>query len=227
MCDYFCNLPFGHSQAEHETSHGSMSKTHWALEGTNESMVEVGGHKFAANETGAPMLCGSVCQSQGPHVHLDYCCAATAGECIGKGIEHLSMRISPDVDRPKDAVSHAVFWKRTGTRLDPVSTITADTVIRLQRYTMLLLECVGVMRALTCCPDPYSQAHQTEFALCDHMCCGDEHKSSPGYTARPSYCTQPIFHAPVQQSAQTSGYVSSDGHTFDCANPARACVYIL
>ena len=68
--------------------------------------------------------------------------------------------------------------------------------------------------------DPYSRENKAEFARCDHACCGEEHKASPGNPARPSYCTQPIFHAPAQQSAQTTGYVSSDGHTFLCANPA-------
>ena len=127
MCDYLCTLPFGHSQAEHDTSHGSMSKTRWALEGTDDSALEIDGHRFAANDTGAPMLCGSVCEAQGRHVHIDNCRAATASECSGNEIEHLSARISPHADIPKDAVSHAVFWKRTGKYLSLVSTILVDT----------------------------------------------------------------------------------------------------
>ena len=98
-----------------------MINMHWALEGTDASIVKIGGHTFAASETGAPMLCNMVCQEQYNttqvecgHVHIDYCRAATASECSGNEIEHLSARISPHVDRPKDAVSHAVFWKRTG-----------------------------------------------------------------------------------------------------------------
>lgn len=103
-----------------------MLKTRWAIERTDDSALEIDGHKFAANDTGAPMLCGSVCEAQGRHVHLDYCRAANARTCIGNEIEHLSARIGPRADLPKDAVSHAVFWKRTGEHLPPVGA-TTDT----------------------------------------------------------------------------------------------------
>jgi hypothetical protein len=48
-------------------------------------------------------------------VHLDYCRAASGAECAGNEIEHLTTKISPNPDRAKDAVSHSVFWKRSGT----------------------------------------------------------------------------------------------------------------
>jgi hypothetical protein len=44
----------GHPQQEHETSHGSMSSTKWAIE--DGSIVEVNGRKFGANDDGAPLL---------------------------------------------------------------------------------------------------------------------------------------------------------------------------
>lgn len=51
----------GHVQAEHETSHGSMSKTLWTVEGQDGTVIEVNGRKFASNDTGAPMLVSSNC----------------------------------------------------------------------------------------------------------------------------------------------------------------------
>jgi hypothetical protein len=120
MCDYVCTLPYGHPQAEHDTSHGSMSKTQWALDGGENAILEIDGHKFAANDAGAPMLCNSVCEAQGRHVHLDYCRATSGTGCAGNEIEHLTTKIGPDPDRPKDAISHSVFWKRSGASTYPL-----------------------------------------------------------------------------------------------------------
>ncbi|KAJ7252459.1 hypothetical protein C8J57DRAFT_1519796 [Mycena rebaudengoi] len=63
----------GHPQQEHETSHGSMSKTTWAVDGDNDTVLELKGRKFASNDDGAPMMCSLVCQDIGRHVHIDYC----------------------------------------------------------------------------------------------------------------------------------------------------------
>jgi hypothetical protein len=46
----------GHTQKEHRTSHGSMSKTRWAIDGPDGTAIELEGRKFAANDEGAPML---------------------------------------------------------------------------------------------------------------------------------------------------------------------------
>lgn len=46
----------GHPQPEHETSHGSMSKTQWAVDGPDGTVLEVNGRKFASNDDGAPMM---------------------------------------------------------------------------------------------------------------------------------------------------------------------------
>jgi hypothetical protein len=46
----------GHSQQEHETSHGSMSRTRWAVDGPEGTAVEVDGRKFGASDEGAPLL---------------------------------------------------------------------------------------------------------------------------------------------------------------------------
>ncbi|KAI9437933.1 hypothetical protein BJY52DRAFT_1229957 [Lactarius psammicola] len=47
----------GHSQQEHETRHGSMPRSQWAIEGLEGSSVELSGRKFSLNDDGAPMLC--------------------------------------------------------------------------------------------------------------------------------------------------------------------------
>ena len=46
----------GHPQREHETSHGSMSKTQWTVDGPDGTVVELDGRKFGSNDSGAPML---------------------------------------------------------------------------------------------------------------------------------------------------------------------------
>ena len=45
----------GHTQNEHETSHGSMSRTKWAVDGP-DGTIEVNGRKFGSSDDGAPML---------------------------------------------------------------------------------------------------------------------------------------------------------------------------
>ncbi|THH22123.1 hypothetical protein EUX98_g8249 [Antrodiella citrinella] len=62
QCGYFCTLPLGHPQQEHETSHGSMSRTRWAVEGPEGTIVEVNGRKFASRDDGAPMLVKNIWQ---------------------------------------------------------------------------------------------------------------------------------------------------------------------
>ncbi|KAH7105371.1 hypothetical protein BKA62DRAFT_689459 [Auriculariales sp. MPI-PUGE-AT-0066] len=114
MCEYLCTLPYGHAQKEHDTSHGSMSKTQWALDGAEDAALEISGHRFASNDSGAPMLCSTVCDAQGRHVHIDYCRAAPGARCVGTDHEHLTKNIMPHPDRPKDVISHAAFWERAG-----------------------------------------------------------------------------------------------------------------
>ncbi|KAJ7087696.1 hypothetical protein C8R43DRAFT_1244821 [Mycena crocata] len=119
-CGYFCTLPLGHPQQEHETSHGSMSRTTWSINGPDDTILELKGRKFASNDDGAPMMCNLVCQDMGRHVHIDYCRAAGDGPCDGQEIEHIDAPLRPNPDQPKDWVSHSLFWKRTGFK-DPYS----------------------------------------------------------------------------------------------------------
>ncbi|KAG8900599.1 hypothetical protein FRB99_005954 [Tulasnella sp. 403] len=103
----------GHPQAEHDTAHGSMEYTAWAVEGAADVTIEVQGRKFGAQDNGAPQLCSSVCRNLGRHAHIDYC-RNSKGPCQEPESEHINERMLPNADRPKDWVSHKVFWARTG-----------------------------------------------------------------------------------------------------------------
>jgi hypothetical protein len=113
-CNYFCTLPLGHQQPEHETSHGSMTQTRWAVDGPDGTSLELGGRKYSSNDEGAPMMCNLVCSSLGRHVHVDYCRAGVDGTCDGAEVQHLSGRVFPNPDRPKDWITHGLYWRRTG-----------------------------------------------------------------------------------------------------------------
>lgn len=124
----------GHRQAEHETSHGSMSKTLWAVDGPEGTLMEVNGRKFASTDDGAPMLvrflpvvskrfltetqCSMLCRSLGRHAHIDYCRSENplgATVCSGADLEHIRTQMRPDPSRAKDWVNHDLYWRRTGT----------------------------------------------------------------------------------------------------------------
>ncbi len=74
--------------------------------------------------------------------------------------------------------------------------------------------------------DPYSKEDRENFKKCDHECADEKHHNVDETTGREptrSYCTQEIFHAPVDPktfSLGRTGYISTDGHHFTCENPA-------
>ncbi|KAG9091466.1 hypothetical protein FS749_016528, partial [Ceratobasidium sp. UAMH 11750] len=118
-CEYLCTLPLGHPQQLHETSHGSMTATKWVVEGDDANPVyELQGRKFGSGDEGAPMLCSLVCAAQGRHAHIDYC--RDPGNCDEPECEHISERMHPEPDRPKDWISHGLSWARSGFK-DPYS----------------------------------------------------------------------------------------------------------
>ncbi|KAF9239496.1 hypothetical protein BU15DRAFT_88040 [Melanogaster broomeanus] len=120
-CQYFCTLPMVHSQQEHETRHGSMSNVRWSVDGPDKEGLEVDGRRFSTNDDGAPMMCNLVCQALGRHIHIDYCRAKNAAECRGSlEVQHVTRKLQPDPDRPKDFLTHGLFWKRSGFK-DPYS----------------------------------------------------------------------------------------------------------
>ncbi|KAH8993667.1 hypothetical protein EDB83DRAFT_2304539 [Lactarius deliciosus] len=122
-CGYFCTLPLGHTQQEHETSHGSMTETRWAVDGPDDASLELGGHKFSSSDEGAPMMCNLVCSSMGRHIHIDYCRADADvnGPCDAAEVRHINDRIVPEPEKPKDAVTHSLYWQRMDLQPDPYS----------------------------------------------------------------------------------------------------------
>ncbi|KAG2116832.1 hypothetical protein DEU56DRAFT_984881 [Suillus clintonianus] len=120
-CGYYCTLPLGHPQQEHETRHGSMSSSRWAVDGPDDAGLEVEGRRFSSNDEGAPMMCNLVCQALGRHIHIDYCRAEDAAPCAGNNeAQHIFKRLLPHPDRAKDFLTHNLFWRRSGFK-DPYS----------------------------------------------------------------------------------------------------------
>ncbi|KAI9434861.1 hypothetical protein H4582DRAFT_2080533 [Lactarius indigo] len=116
LCDvdaHLCGNPC-HLQREHQTSHGSMTQTRWAVDDPDGVSLELGGRKFPSNDEGAPMMCNLVCSSMGRHVHIDYCRAGASGPCDGAEVQHINTRMTPNPDRPKDAITHSLYWRRMG-----------------------------------------------------------------------------------------------------------------
>ncbi|KAN0134233.1 hypothetical protein V8E53_008005, partial [Lactarius tabidus] len=105
-CDNFCVLPLGHAQREHETTHGTMPRTHWAVD-RQGSCNELGGHKFSSKDGGALMMCNLVCSSMGRHVHIDDC----RGDPHGPEAVHINERILPNPEQAKDLITHGLHWR--------------------------------------------------------------------------------------------------------------------
>jgi hypothetical protein len=89
-----------------------MSNTVWFVHGDNKSPVEVEGRKYAAGDSGAPMLCNMICKSLRRHIHVDSCRAGDDGVCGGgPGVQHIHDSASP---KKEDLISHRLFWERSG-----------------------------------------------------------------------------------------------------------------
>ncbi len=44
-----------------------------------------------------------------------YCRAKTPAECrLNNEVEHITKKLQPEPDRPKDFLTHNLFWKRSG-----------------------------------------------------------------------------------------------------------------
>jgi len=74
--------------------------------------------------------------------------------------------------------------------------------------------------------DPYDMEDREGFGLCDHFCPGPQH--DPDHDA--SHCVLPLFHRPAAAgdlASITSGYISGDGHLFECEKPDNALFHII
>ena len=90
-----------------------MSKTRWAVDGPDDTVVELAGRKFGVGDDGAPMICSLFCSAMGRHVHIDYCRSESL-PCQGSELQHIQTPLRPNPDRPKDWISHSLYWKRIG-----------------------------------------------------------------------------------------------------------------
>ena len=62
------------------------------------------------------MMCNLFCSSMGRHVHIDYCRAEESAHCEGDGVQHINAQMTPNPDKPKDAITHSLHWRRLGMR---------------------------------------------------------------------------------------------------------------
>ncbi|CAE6449480.1 unnamed protein product [Rhizoctonia solani] len=100
-----------------------MAETKWIIEPKKDSSgrsVDSGykleNHKYGSGDEGAPMLCQMMCSKQGRHAHVDFC--LDPNNHTTPACEHIAARMQPEPDRPKDWISHATYWERTGNGLD-------------------------------------------------------------------------------------------------------------
>jgi len=93
-----------------------MTRTRWAVEGDDDTSLELGGHRFSSNDEGGPMMCNLFCSSMGRHVHVDYCRTEEGARCEGDEVQHINAQMTPNPDKPKDAVTHSLHWRRLGMR---------------------------------------------------------------------------------------------------------------
>ncbi|PKY22475.1 hypothetical protein RhiirB3_503321, partial [Rhizophagus irregularis] len=179
FCEYYCTLPYGHAQI-HDTRHGNMTQT----ELDNE--FDYAGHRLRVGDQGTFVLCNLASR----HRHIDYC--KNEKNCKsgnqGQDIRHINEKVQPNPEKPKDFISHKLFWERTGFK------------------------------------DPTVQ--EQEFTKCDHKCPDEKHHKTQGSSALPptnSFCELQLFHTPLNPSSNPPtgyGYISLDGHHFNCENPS-------
>ncbi len=88
-----------------------MSQTKWAIDGSDDTSVELDGRTFASNDDGGPMLCNMVCMSMERHVHVDFCRGPASHN---SETQHVNKRMSPNPNQAKDWITHALHWRRMG-----------------------------------------------------------------------------------------------------------------
>lgn len=89
-----------------------MTRTRWAVNDLHDASLELGGHTYYS--IGAPVMCNLVCSSIRRHVHIDYCRTGGIWPCGSSEVQHITDRIAPEPDKPKDVVTHNLYWKRMG-----------------------------------------------------------------------------------------------------------------
>jgi hypothetical protein len=108
-----------------------MKNTRWAVEGPDETSLELAGRKYSSNDDGAPMMCNLVCKSMEGHVHIGYCRAPDGGPCDETEVQHIKEPMGPNPNKPKDAITHKLFWRRLGAFVLPLHKSTQATSLSL------------------------------------------------------------------------------------------------
>lgn len=84
-----------------------------------------------------------VCRAIGRHVHIAACQSEDARACSGSELQHISESESGEDGSSVDAISHSLYWRRTG--IDALTCLTyqlplVDTFFsRFQRSVLLAL----------------------------------------------------------------------------------------
>jgi hypothetical protein len=100
-------------------------KTEWVVDGNDDTIIQLQGHKFAARDTGGPMLCSMFCAAQGRHPHIDFC----------RSLSHITKAIQPVPEKPKDWITHKLHWQRLGVCISTLTLfILTSSAGRFQRY---------------------------------------------------------------------------------------------
>ncbi|RIA83382.1 hypothetical protein C1645_833923 [Glomus cerebriforme] len=78
----------------------------------------------------------------------------------------------------------------------------------------------------------WERTEQQEFSKCDYECSDKMHNKFQGSSTPKSFCELQLFHAHLNPSSNllnNIGYISLDGHHFNCENPSthKAVYYII
>lgn len=92
-----------------------MDGSTWAIDGGDDSVQEIQGRKFSTGDSGSPMLCSIICKELGRHAHVDFC-RAKGQPCKDFTVEHIRTPMGPEPSRPKDWVTHSLYWARASKR---------------------------------------------------------------------------------------------------------------
>ncbi|KAG9300637.1 hypothetical protein G9A89_023435 [Geosiphon pyriformis] len=153
------------------------------------------GHRLTLGDRGDFVLCHKLCENIGRHRHIEYCKNPNVCEADGE-------------------------LKKEGI-LEHINAAISPNPDRKKDYVSH-----KVYWDRTNFQDPYSKDNRENFKKCDHECPDEKHKidkaTRKDYVR--SFCTQNIFHAKLDHKKalpENNGYISIDGHHFDCENPVK------
>jgi hypothetical protein len=128
-----------------------MTDTRWAVDDANvgdDTGLEIEGRRFFSNDDGGPMMCNLVCSSMGRHIHHDYCRTEEKMPCEGAELQHIKTRMVPNPNRPKDAITHSLYWRRMGA-------LVISCLVLFKFRTKVRLQASKVMATPSLSPSPY------------------------------------------------------------------------